>query len=600
MMIVAGLILVAVALQIEKPSIQLQEMRPDRLGTHFRAIKFSPDKKTAWAVGFEGMIVRSDDAGMTWTRQKSGVNARLYGLCVMDHNTLYCCGSKGTLLATTNGGSRWSNISVPTQLRLVDVFFIDPFAGWVAGDDGCIMRTQDGGKNWTQLNAGSAAGFRRIWFKNRKEGFVTGYEGSVFSTNDGGDSWTRCETPENISCYGAYFEPDGNTCYLAGSCGLILTSTDAGATWRHFPVITTNFLRDIDFDDEGNGCAIGYGVALTRSAGSEQWKREAALPGLYLQSVAFGMDGVVLAAGHWGALMRSTDYGSAWSMMESYFAPDLLDIAVDNRSKTVMAVGSDGWTLIHRHSDDAWTISYSGSRETLKAVAVDQKGRFWAVNGSSQTLFRYTKGWESVVLPIKNDRRLNAITFVGNSQGFIVGDQGTLFYTSDCGETWQVYGLSTQKNIHGIYFINENKGFIVGDDGLVMETGNGGSNWLGQFTGVTFDFRSGVFGADGYALVLSDAGILESWSNGHNSSWHNKAFDYPVTALTQGGHYLGLRNGDILDTKTGFSRCVSTDPILAFTSEKDGKYIWGSGRYGRICRLTKTEIGLLSKNEHIR
>ncbi|MGB3974853.1 MAG: YCF48-related protein [bacterium] len=600
-MVVAGLILITVALQVEKPSVQLQEMRPERLGTHFRAIRFSPDKRTVWAVGFEGMIVRSDDVGNTWTRQKSGVNARLYGLCVLDRNILYCCGSEGTLLSTTNGGNRWYKIPVPTRLRLVDVFFIDPLTGWVAGDDGLVMHTKDGGKNWTLLNTGVNAGFRRIWFKNKNEGFAAGYEGKVLSTDNGGDTWTILETPGDISCYGAYFDPGGNTCFLVGSCGMILSSTDAGESWRLFPAVTTSFLRDIDFDSEGNGCAIGYGVALTLSPGADRWRREAALPGLYLQSVAFGANGVVLAAGHWGTLMRSVDHGSTWNMMEPYFAPDLLDTAVDQKSKTAMAVGADGWAMIHRHGDDDWTISYSGSKETLKAVAADQYGRFWALNGSPKTLFRYTSqdGWATVNLPIENDHQLNAITFAGDSLGFIAGDQGTLLYSKDAGETWKLYGLSTQKNIHGIYFIDEKNGFMVGDDGLIMESGNGGSTWLGQFTGVTYDFRSGIFSENGYALALSNAGLLESWSNGRNSSWHNKTFDCSVTAIAQNGRYLGLGNGDILDAKTRFSRCVSIDPIQAFASEKNGKYIWGAGRYGRICRLTMSEsdIGLLSKDE---
>jgi photosystem II stability/assembly factor-like uncharacterized protein len=600
LLIITGLVLITVAIQIEKPAVQLCEMRPDRLGTHFRDIAFSPDKETAWAVGFAGMIVRSDDGGITWKKQKSGTRARLYGLHILTRNNLYCCGSEGTLLVTSNGGDHWRKIPVPTRLRLVDVFFLNPLTGWVVGDDGCVMRTEDGGKNWTQLDTGHTTGFRRIWFKNRHEGFAAGYEGVLLSTGNGGDSWTRLVIPDNISYYGAHFGSDEDTCVLVGSCGMMVISTDAGATWRMLPVITTNFLRDVDFNENGYGCAVGYGVVLTREPGADQWNRERDQPGLYLQSVACGPDGIVLAAGHWGTLMRSADFGRTWTLLDDHFAPDLLDIAVDGGSGMVMGVGSDGWTLILHPEDGSWKPSFSGSKDTLKAVAVDQRGRFWTLSGDSGVVFRYSgpTGWERVSLAIENERQLNDILFTGAAQGFIAGDDGTLLHSSDCGETWQVHGLPIRKNVHGIFFIDENHGFVVGDAGLVMETGNGGLTWLGQFTGVTSDFRDAVFCTDGHAVVLSPGGALESWSNGHNSSWHDMISEYPVTAIARGGRYAGLLNGDILDRRTGISRCVSHDPIRAFAADKNGFRIWGAGRFGRITRLKTSDIHFLLAQAH--
>lgn len=600
LLIIIGFVLITVAIQIEKPAVQLREMRPDRLGAHFRQIAFSPDKETAWAVGFGGMIVRTDDGGITWKKQKSGTSARLYGLHILTQHNLFCCGSDGTLLVTSNGGDHWRKIPVPTRLRLIDVFFLDPLTGWFAGDDGCIMRTEDGGKNWTQLDTGHSIGFRRIWFKNRNEGFAAGYEGVLLSTETGGDSWTRMVIPDNISYYGAHFGADGETCFLVGSCGMMVTSADAGTTWHTLPVITTNFLRDVDINDNGFGCAVGYGVVLTRMAGTDQWKREQDHPGLFLQSVAFGPNGVVLAAGHWGTLMRSVDYGRTWTLLENHFAPDLMDIAVDGGSGMVMGVGSDGWALMLHPGDGDWKPSYSGSKDTLKAVAVDQLGRFWTLSGNPGVVFRYSgrTGWERVNLVIENDRQLNDIVFTGDTLGFIAGDEGTLLRSSDCGETWQRHGLPVRRNVHGIFFTDENSGFVVGDAGLVMETGNGGFTWLGQFTGVTSDFRNAMFSADGHAIVLSPDRALESWSNGRNSSWHDMICDIPMTAIAQGGRYAGLLNGDILDRRTGISRCVSHDPIRAFAAEDNGIRIWGAGRFGRITRLKTSDINFLLAQEH--
>ena len=122
----SGFILVAVAIQTEKPAVLLTEMRPERFATHFRQVEFVPDSLTAWAVGFGGTVLRTDDAGETWTHQETKSTARLYGLQVFDINTAYCCGSDGTLLATGNGGKTWKKIPVTTRYRLLDVFFHQP------------------------------------------------------------------------------------------------------------------------------------------------------------------------------------------------------------------------------------------------------------------------------------------------------------------------------------------------------------------------------------------------------------------------------------------------------------------------------------------
>ncbi len=592
MIVVVTLMLIAIAVQIEKPSIRLYEQRTERLGTHFRKVAFAPDGKTAWAVGFNGMIVRSNDAGLNWKQQQSGIRARLYGLYVLDRNTVFSCGSEGTLVVTSNGGGTWKSLQIPTKLRLTDVFFLNRTQGWVVGDNGIVFKTGDAGKTWSQLETGYTSGLRSVWFDNETNGFIAGYEGLLLKTDDGGKNWNRVQTPEHISFYGSHFDRN-ESFYLVGSVGLMLESKDAGNSWDMLPALTTNFLRDIDVDSDGFGCIAGYGVILTKHPDSDQWHRAPDFQGLQFQSVAIGASGTAIAVGHWGAIVRTDDYGKTWSFHDRYFAPDMLDIAVNDTNKTAVAVGADGWALIQRQDDPRWFASHTGSRETLRSVAVDQKGRFWAVGGSTGLVFRYLpqrNHWTQIALNGVSDSNLNAITFQGDTAGFIVAEGGLLLSSDDIGESWSKRHLPTRHSMHGIHFTDNQNGFVFGDNGVVLATRNGGITWLGQFTGVTWGFRNGTFSHDGHAVLVSPSGVLESWSNGHNASWFETYFEFPAVSIAPGGRYTGMFNGDIYDRRTGVSRCVSSDPIHAFASCSDGYILVGAGRFGRITTIKSREV----------
>lgn len=595
LIVIGGFLMVAVAIQTEKPAVQLMEMRSARLATHFRQVEFAPGTMTAWAVGFNGTVLRTDDAGKSWVRFDTQTQARLYGLQVRDDHSIYCCGSDGTLLHSVNGGRTWRKLQVPTRYRLIDVFFSDPDNGWVVGDNGCILRTTDGGRQWSPIDSGLTSGYRQIWLSETGHGYIAGYEGVLLYTANGGLTWTKRDLPEHISFYGMTVSDGGRRCVLAGSCGLMLETSDFGITWDILPIVTTNFLRDVAYDSEGYGCAAGYGILLTCLPGSGEWKKSVEIPGISLQSVSFGAGGCGLAVGQWGAMLQTDDHGMTWRMMPEFFAPDLHDAAIDDRTGTVMAVGADGWTLSRTAERENWELSFTGVSETLKTCAVDQRGRFWAVGPDTRNVNRRNGDkWEKVAMPYKG--AIHDLIFTGRSTGRMVGESGLLLVSDDCGDTWLLASAPSHRNIRGIFFTGETNGYLFGDDGLIMETTDSGNSWMGHDTGVTSDFRSGWFGVRGHAIVISDRVVLESWSNGHNSSWFETRFDPGVSAVAPGGRYIGLSSGDILDRRTGVSRCVSPDPILSFASNGIGNEIWGVGTFGRITRLKTNDINLLLSN----
>ncbi|MBK5092098.1 MAG: hypothetical protein JJE48_01095 [Actinobacteria bacterium] len=73
------------------------------------------DANTAWAVGDGGLILRTADGGATWSKQSSGTEADLRGICLLDSKTaLAVDGSglvgdkKGVIIKTTDVGNTWA------------------------------------------------------------------------------------------------------------------------------------------------------------------------------------------------------------------------------------------------------------------------------------------------------------------------------------------------------------------------------------------------------------------------------------------------------------------------------------------------------------
>jgi photosystem II stability/assembly factor-like uncharacterized protein len=97
------------------------------------------------AVGTEGFIVKTKNAGIDWTTQSSNTIKDLYSVSFT--NLIYgtAVGEAGTILRTTNGGEDWTAQSSGTSFTLNSVSFIDENTGIVVGANGTILRTSNGG-----------------------------------------------------------------------------------------------------------------------------------------------------------------------------------------------------------------------------------------------------------------------------------------------------------------------------------------------------------------------------------------------------------------------------------------------------------------------
>lgn len=176
---------------------------------------------------------------------------------------LVAVGERGTVLLSDDHGVSWKQAAVPVQATLTSVRFADEKTGWAAGHLGVILRSIDAGATWhKQLDGIQAAAlalqgaqgtgdakaianarrlveegadkpFFDLEFIDAQRGFAVGAYGLMFATVDGGKTWAamgpRLPNPKSLHLYG--LRAHGNTLVITGEQGLLLRSTDGGASF---------------------------------------------------------------------------------------------------------------------------------------------------------------------------------------------------------------------------------------------------------------------------------------------------------------------------------------------------------------------------------
>jgi peptide/nickel transport system permease protein len=147
---------------------------------------------TGWAVGDNGVVIRSDDGGASWQTQSTPIDTGLSSVGFADERTGWAVGEAGTILATNDGGNSWVVRNSGTEEDLNAVAFADSLNVWAVGKSGSVLRSSNGGAAWAPLNVSAAEGIdlNDLVFGSADAGMIVGSGGTILSTADGGASWT--------------------------------------------------------------------------------------------------------------------------------------------------------------------------------------------------------------------------------------------------------------------------------------------------------------------------------------------------------------------------------------------------------------------------
>ncbi|MEI6822593.1 MAG: YCF48-related protein, partial [Bacteroidota bacterium] len=237
---------------------------------------FFTDSITGYAVGNDYSIIKTTN-GSTWVTKyqnttppagSTGTNV-LYSVYFTDANTGYAVGLYGKILKTTDAGSTWTTLTSGTTIRLNSVCFANSTNGFVAGLSGIFLKTINSGTNWTPISIPTTYNLYSVNFINSTTGLAVGYDntsasGLILRTTDGGTTWIRQTLSNTIkTLYSVYFT-DVNTAYISGTSGVILMSTNGGTTWTTQTSNTTNTLLSIYFPNPYSGYSVGVGGKIVK------------------------------------------------------------------------------------------------------------------------------------------------------------------------------------------------------------------------------------------------------------------------------------------------------------------------------------------------
>ena len=317
------------------------------------------DNGDGLAVGSNGLLARTTDRGVSWTRQEERVcseRAFIYDVQFPSDNlTGYACGELGVFLKTTDGGGHWTQTGITDTLsgyRAVD-FPVDNLTGYLAGKSGShavILKTVNGGAAWDTVLTDAAANsyFIDIQFpRGPDSGYAVQYPNyGVWRTTDGGDSWIRTYPVSQGHLTALDFPVDATTGYVVGTNGTVSKTTDAGQTWTDVqtPIAEDYYTVQFPVDaDTGYVPAAGSGLIYKTTDGGQSWIFQSSSSQEGFLTVEFPENCQVgSVAGFGGSLWRTTDGGANWIGSPSGCGQDLYALRFPHDSNSGWAVGRAG------------------------------------------------------------------------------------------------------------------------------------------------------------------------------------------------------------------------------------------------------------------
>ncbi len=347
---------------------------------------FFLNSQLGWAVGAQGVILRTTNGGVQWTEISQAPDLIVDDISLGQKLKNMRSGARSRLTGIADDFSGAQQR--PIRCRFESVCFIDADHGWIAGgyevpyvgrSRAVIMRTNDGGQTWESIRSLVIPRINKIQFTDQLTGWAVGRTGNLFQT-------------------GVFHTSNGGQTWSSKSSTKLPGWTDAVKTRQG--LLTINYegnlgiLRNSDFE-----ASVIRQRELSR-----------------INQISMSDDGKGWAAGERGTMLKTVDGGRS-------FVP--LELGSSNAAGPNARIAA----LIKQFD--------------LKTLAVTSN-QVWFAGDPGSLLFAVDlESGKAIARRLPVQSRINKICFADDQHGWAVGANGCILSTNDGGQTW---GLQRGKN----------------------------------------------------------------------------------------------------------------------------------------------------------
>jgi photosystem II stability/assembly factor-like uncharacterized protein len=532
-----------------------------------------------------------------------------------DPRRIYLGTADGVLYRSEDAGLRWHRLSpgFPRRGVSLDEILVDPRGAvlvgfWeVAGSGGGIARSDDGGKNFAVLPGIDGQSVRALaQAPANPDVLVAGTIAGVFRSLDGGKTWHRI-TPEghgelrNVESIA--IDPGSADVIYVGTWHLPWKTTDGGLNWD---LIHTGMIDDSDVFtmtvDRWNARKV-YATACSgiyRSAdGAAKWTRIRGIPASSRRTRSFAQspdNQEVFYAGTTEGLWISEDATVTWRLATPTSVVVNSVLALPGGA---LLVGSDGAGVL-RSTDDgkSWMTSNQGfSERFVSRILFDAAGRrvlagIWGDRRHGGVFAAPSpRGPWTRIGPGLEGREVLSLAVAGGR--IIAGTDDGLFLSADPAAPWRrlptlVGGVDLHPRVTDILALSDQALLAASAQGILRSL-DGGLTWRRPSLGMwgpanalaassrslglvlaasPLGFFKSVDGGDRWVLVSRGLGVAEA---------HTIAFvpsdDRVVYATSTKGLFRSKDQGATWSQVTGG---IPFTDITGLALRPDGRTIYAS------------------------
>jgi photosystem II stability/assembly factor-like uncharacterized protein len=181
-----------------------------------------------YASGVMGTTLINTD-GKKWVRLTTNTSARLSGVWGAFGGAVFTVGEGGLILRSNDTGLTWRSQDSMTKSDLSRAWGSGADDIYVVGAKGTLLHVKGGGA-WEAQASGTTADLHAVWGASRSEVYVAGAEGTLLRSTDGGMTWKAVAGPWGKAALRGLWGVGADR-YVVGDLG-IARSTDGGTTWK--------------------------------------------------------------------------------------------------------------------------------------------------------------------------------------------------------------------------------------------------------------------------------------------------------------------------------------------------------------------------------